>query len=958
VTGEPAAPRAAWPYAEVAVDVPFDRPSRPFVNGRPARDATFHYAVPPELAEQVGAGHVVWVPFGRRRLQGIVVALRQSSPVEGNRDILGLTEPRPTLSAADIALARWLNAYYLAPFFECLRLFLPPGGLGREERYYARTDRPLDAGATALTERQQAVLGLFDHGDRLSAAQVRARAGLAAAAAAAALGALVAHGWLAAAARLVDKRVGPRRERVAVRLVDDPDEVDARLRTLRPQRSADIVAWLRRPDVVLPTIEETCVATGCKRAALERLAEMGLATLAPAGVDDEGKDADDAVPSAVILHPRGIHARAAEHRLRGVEAHVAVLDRLAVAGGTASVREIRDGVPVSPKVLRDLESAGLVALAEHRLWRDPLAGLPLAPQPAPELTEDQARVWPEIARALGHAGWPGAGDAARPRVSYPLRPKVCLLFGVTGSGKTELYLRAIEHVLFQGRQALVLVPEIALTAQQVRRFAGRFPGRVGVWHSDLSDGERTDTWHRARDGLLDVIVGSRSAVFAPLPRLGLIILDEEHADAYKQDRAPRYHARDVALRRAALAGAAVILGSATPSVESFWRAERGEFRRLDLPRRVHRAMAGSGPPPSGARSKAADSVDVGTQADAGLPPVQIVDLRAELRAGNTSIFSRALRAALAETLDQGGQAILYLNRRGSATFVLCRDCGHVVACPRCHVPLTWHKGGAALVCHHCHHRQAPPLLCPVCASARIRYFGAGTERVEQAAREAFPAARTLRWDADTTPGRGAHDEILARFAGGHADILVGTQMIAKGLDLPRVMLVGVVSADTGLNFPDFRSAERAFQLLSQVAGRAGRSAQGGRVIFQTYAPDHPAIVSAARHDYEGFYRRELAFRAANRYPPFGRLVRLLVVASTDRAAREAAAQMAATLTGRIDELGLAETGIIGPAPAFFGRVRGRARWHLLVRSPDPHALLADMAFGPGWRVDVDPVDVL
>lgn len=916
----------------MVVDSPLGGAGRPGA-GRPAaqlgRDATFHYAIPPELEDQVAPGQLVWVPFGRRRLQGIVIALATTSPVERNRDILAVVDPRPALAPADIALARWLNAHYLAPFFECLRLFLPPGGLGQDERRFARTDRPaLTEALRALSPEEQQVFGLFTGARDLSEDQVRARLrgqGRAAPPAAtidAALDSLVQAGWLAAETHLADPRTRPKRVRVVQQLAFDPDEIDTRLRSIRKRRAADVLAYLRRPEAELPTVDEVVQATGCPRSVLADLAERGL--VAPD-------------PDYVLLAVRGVHAREAELALRGVEVHAAVLDGLAALGGTATLPQLRAVTPAPQKCLAELERVGLIHLGEEQVWRDPLAGLDLEPAPAPELTEDQAKVWPAIARMLGQGSW----AAVRPLVSFSTRPKVALVHGVTGSGKTELYLRAIEQVLDQGRQALVLVPEIALTAQQVRRFASRFPGRVGVWHSELSDGERRDTWHRAQSGLLDVIIGSRSAVFAPLARLGLIILDEEHADAYKQDRTPRYHARDVAIHRAALTGATVILGSATPMVESFWEAERGAYTLLALPRRVATSLGSRTVPDWGV-----------------LPPVHIVDMRAELRAGNISIFSRPLHQALAETLAAGGQAILYLNRRGNSTFVLCRDCGHVQSCPRCHSPLTWHSAGGALVCHHCNLRSAPPMLCPACGSGRIRYFGAGTERVEEVAREAFPEARIIRWDADTTGKRGAHEAILARFVGGRADILVGTQMIAKGLDLPRVTLVGVVSADTGLHFPDFRSSERSFQLLSQVAGRAGRSTLGGQVILQTYAPEHPAIVSAAAHDYAGFYRREIAFRAENRYPPFSRLVRLLFLAPTPRAAREESERMAQLLRGRIERLGLAETGVIGPAPAFFARERGRARWQLLVRSPDPHALLAEVAFGPGWRVDVDPVDVL
>lgn len=344
---------------------------------------------------------------------------------------------------------------------------------------------------------------------------------------------------------------------------------------------------------------------------------------------------------------------------------------------------------------------------------------------------------------------------------------------------------------------------------------------------------------------------------------------------------------------------------------------------------------------------------------APLPEVEIVDMRAELRANNTSIFSRRLQEALGEVLDRGEQAILFLNRRGSATFVLCRDCGHVQSCPRCRLPLTFHHTGHDLVCHHCNHREVPPLLCPACGRHRIRYFGAGTEKVAETARELFPGARLLRWDADTTGRRGAHDRLLAAFAGGQADILIGTQMIAKGLDLPRVTLVGIVSADTSLHLPDFRAGERTFQLLTQVAGRAGRSTLGGRVILQTYRPEVAPICHAARHDYAGFYAQELDFRREGAYPPYRRLVRLEYRSrSSERSAREATERVARLLRARIDNLGLDQTEVVGPAPAFFARLGGAWRWHLVIKARSPGELFEGLDLGPGWRIDVDPVDLL
>jgi primosomal protein N' len=543
-------------------------------------------------------------------------------------------------------------------------------------------------------------------------------------------------------------------------------------------------------------------------------------------------------------------------------------------------------------------------------------------------------------------------------------PHAFLLHGVTGSGKTEIYLRAIAEALEQGRGAMLLVPEIALAAQTVQRVAARFPGQVAVWHSNLSLGERYDTWQRVRDGALPVVVGARSALFAPIPNLGVILVDEEHEPAYKAGGSPRYHAREVALQLARLSGAPVILGSATPDVDTFRRAERGELKLLTLPKRVlahrqHLALqARSVKDPITTPVARPLDRQFHELSELPLPHVEVVDLREELKAGNRTIFSRALQRAIRETLDANQQVILFLNRRGAATFVLCRDCGHVMKCPRCETPLTFHTAEEALLCHHCNRRQPNPDQCPVCRGSHIRYFGLGTERVEAALREMFPRARPLRWDLDTSRTRGSHSAFLQHFIEGRADVLVGTQMIAKGLDLPRVTLVGVVSADTALYLPDFRSAERTFQLLTQVAGRAGRSPLGGRVILQTYNPDLPVIRAAAGHDYAAFYKDELAARRAGRYPPFKRLARLVFNGSGAQRAQHEAEQLANMLRGYVNRQGIPAVEIIGPAPCFYRLLRGQHRWHILVRANEPEALLQPIALPLGWRVDVDPMDLL
>jgi primosomal protein N' (replication factor Y) len=502
-----------------------------------------------------------------------------------------------------------------------------------------------------------------------------------------------------------------------------------------------------------------------------------------------------------------------------------------------------------------------------------------------------------------------------------------LLHGVTGSGKTEVYLRLTSEALARGQSAIVLVPEIALTAQVVARFVARFGERVALLHSALSAGERYDEWRRVLDGTADVVVGSRSALFAPLEKVGLIVVDEEQEPSYKQESAPRYHAVDAALELGRISGAAVVLGSATPRVVTYAAATNGDLTLLPLPERV---------------------------LDLPLPKTTVVDLRLELKANNRSTLSSALRTALKRTVERGEQAILYLNRRGFATVVLCRDCGYVVACPACEIPFALHADGR-LVCHRCG-REEPraPTVCPKCGSPRIRHLGVGTQRVEEDVRAAVPHARLARMDRDAVKKKGAHAAMYERMRSGQAQVIVGTQMVAKGFDLPGVSLVGVVNADTQLNLPDFTAAERTFELLTQVLGRSGRGTKGGQGILQTYLPDHYAIRAAAAHDYASFAADELRARRRFGYPPFGRLVLLQTSAAREATVERRATELAATL--RAAATGDAE--VLGPAPAFAAKRAGSYRAQLVLRGERPTALLDRVDIGPEWTVDVDPMTLL
>lgn len=589
--------------------------------------------------------------------------------------------------------------------------------------------------------------------------------------------------------------------------------------------------------------------------------------------------------------------------------------------------------------LRILEEMGLIALSEAQVWRDPLEQIEYISKDPPALTPEQANVWREIRTGIGATG------------------AAFLLHGVTGSGKTEIYLRAAGESMQLGRGSLVLVPEIALTPQTVRRFLARFPGRVGLIHSQLSAGERYDTWRRARAGDLDIIVGPRSALFTPLPDIGLIVLDESHDESYKESgRSPRYQTRDVARAYAGLCNAAVVYGSATPDIVTSYHSRSGVLTRLELPRRIlgHRERL----------NRQAERLAVvpryttahGEAQVIDLPPVRIVDMRQELRAGNASILSRALHRALDQTLAAGEQAILLLNRRGAATHIFCRDCGWVASCPRCERPLTQHPGQSRLLCHHCGYQRGDISACPQCGGSRVRHFGAGTQRLEAEIVRRFPHATPLRWDYDSTRAKGSHEIILAHFASQRADVLIGTQMVAKGLDLPMVTLVGVVSADIGLQLPDYRASERTFQLLTQVAGRAGRGILGGRVILQTYHPDHYAVRAAADHDYQTFYEQEIEHRRQLGYPPFRRLGRLLYRHTSASAAQreadilaESMRVSAAELSGRIE--------IIGPLPCFFAKVSGYFRWQIVLRGCELLPFIPD-PLPDGWSLDLDPVSTL
>ncbi len=896
------------PFAEVVVNIPVRRPHealQPVAPASAADDApeepsfqTFTYSIPGPLRGRLQPGHLVWVPFGARFVQGIVAALCAETEVR-TKPIASLAREEPVLTRAQVALAAWIAYDSVASMAEALRLLLPPGLLQRAP-------------------------------DKLG--------------------------------------VRSRRE-LLVELLVTPAAAEAALEEMaRETPAARLLRWfVLQPDARIDAAT-LCVACGLEeQSALRQPLRKGWL------LEEEGK---------IALGVPAERLAAVLDLARGLGSMRPVLQTIADAGGLIWRPDLYQRVETDLDTLRKLQEAGLVRLGEYVYFRDPLRGRNFGRTTALPLSSEQEVAWEALLRD-GFARWDEAPPAeSSPAAGSPAaggrRDAHFLLYGVTGSGKTEVYLRAIAETLARGRQAIVLVPEIALAPQTVRRVAARFPGRVTVIHSEMSTGERYDVWRALRNDEFDVVVGPRSALFAPMPRLGLIVIDEEHESSYKQDSEAWgsftifYDARRVARRLAALSGSILLCGTATPSLEIYADAMQGRVQLLSLGRRIAGALGvdadAPAPPTATAGSETgADATPTPASAPAQsarrryamLPPVEVVDMRQELRVGNRSIFSRSLQSELFATLEAGEQAILFLNRRGSHTVVMCRDCGAVAECPRCQVPLVYHERERVLRCHHCGGREPVPTSCAACGKTRIKYFGSGTEQIELRIRELAPRARLLRWDADTTTAKGSHERILERFAAHEADVLVGTQMIAKGLDLPLVTLVGVVSADVGLHLPDFRAAERTFQLLTQVAGRAGRSERGGRVVVQTYTPNHYAIQAAAQHDYHRFYEHEIAFRREHEYPPVRRMARLVLWERNADRARDEAHRLAAEVHWTLEALGLQEASrVFGPVTPFFARVRDYHRWQILLSCDDPSAVLRQLQIPLGWRIDIDPVSVL
>jgi primosomal protein N' (replication factor Y) len=809
------------PFAEVSVNSPI------------AQRKAFSYGIPSGLDLEIG--QAVWVPFGAKTLQGVVLELTQYPSVEETREIAGVIDSVPLLSPVHVSLAKWISNYYFTPLFDAVALMLPPG-FERKVMTFISKSSELSEISPSLPPEQKEILEAIYESDKVSLKELEKNFGI----------------------RQVSK----------------------------------VVSQLLRQNLVVRNYDLEKVRVKPKLVSFLRLK-------APVG------EIESALDSLKKRAPK----------------QAELLRYLLGRGKPVAVFTAKEETDISTQALKTLVKKGLIEIEEIQVDRDPVADKDINlsfPLPLTSTQESVLRtICSSFEKPYGKTG-------------------IFLLRGVTGSGKTEIYLRALADIVKRGKRGIVLVPEIAMTPQMIERFVSRFPGRVAVLHSELSLGEQFDEWWRIKNGEFDVVIGPRSALFAPQPDLGLIIMDEEHEWTYKQqDVSPRYHTREAAAKLAVLSGATLVLGSATPDVESYFKALKGEYTLLEMPERV--------------------TPDEGSP----LPKVEIVDLREELKAGNISLFSRSMFESIQTGLKNQEQVILFLNRRGSASFVECRNCGWVIRCRRCEVPMSYHFSEDKLVCHQCNTQMKAPLTCPQCQSRKIKYLGVGTEKLEQETMKVFPQARILRWDSDALRESGnSHEKIFNEFKAGKADILIGTQMVAKGLDLPGVTLVGVVSADVALNLPDFRAGERTFQLLSQVAGRAGRGSAGGKVIIQTYSPQHYAIQAAASHDYAAFYKKEIAYRRELHNPPYSRLVRLVFSHVNDKRCQEEAERMRKVLIQARDAKGIADVSFIGPAPCYIHKLRTMYRWQLIIRATDPLLLISEIQFPRGWSVDVDPVGVM
>lgn len=800
------------------------------VNSPAAQRNTFCYSVPSEFDLKVG--QAVLVPFGKNRLQGIVIRLSHTPSYEAEavRPIDTPLSDSPVITPTHIELSLWMSRYYLAPLWECLSLCLPPGFGGKVNVFVELRGSRCDISSLSESE-------------------------------------------------------------------------------------AELVEWLRgRGKVNVRDIQKQFGRTRSSRL-LQKLLDMHVVSRSEEPAPARVKPKLEKVIS--LLESNAEFLENCRKMLYRSEKQLKLVDALANAGGTLTLDQLKSNYGDVRSSVRLLEAKGIIKIMEKPVRRDPLVDYDIIPAGAPGLTPVQERAWQEVLSFIN-------GESEN---------RVCLLHGVTGSGKTELYLWAFEEILRRGKKGIFLVPEISLTPQVIQRFAARFGKRLAIYHSGLSQGEQYDEWHRIARGECDIVIGARSALFTPQVNPGLIIIDEEHEWTYKQSEdVPRYHTRLVAERLAELTGARVMLGSATPDVESYFLASHGRYRLVMLPERYSS---------SGAKV---------------MPSVDIVDMREEVRYGH-DVFSRLLLERLRGVLERKEQAIMFLNRRGTASFARCFSCGFTVRCPRCLVALTYHMPEGRLMCHHCNYRMYLPRICPECGRQAINLYGIGTKRVEDELRKRFPEARIFRWDSDLKNGRNVYTSVMERLVRREIDILVGTQMIAKGLDLPAVTLACVIHADSGINYPDFRAAERTFQLTCQIAGRAGRGDSPGVVVVQTYNPAHYAILAAARHDYNMFYEKELAYRKALGYPPFNQMALMLFSHTNEEMCHRKANEMLRLLQNEKLKRGITNLRFIGPVPAVVPRLRGKFRQQIVLCGRDLSDFLSAIPLPEGWILDIDPVGV-
>lgn len=865
--------------ARIIVDVPSKDTNRPF-----------DYIVPESMSSWIEVGSRVSVPFGPRTLQGFVIELMHGSSIESSKlkKVQQLLDVVPPLPPDLISLAAWMSSRYVCTYTACLQVMIPSALKGKSEK-------AVRLGAEAAAYLQQAPASAWDESS-------------------------TSH-ELHGAVDESDSREQYRHTRHAA--ASPSEELSGQQAVMGEETLIGSLLRHRADEPLLRQVWQYVQAHEpiAANKLLERFphASRLIKTSLLAGWLVETERIKDRIGvkklKRVSLNLSFEEARQHAAAIRA-KRQQEVLSQLIDNQGELPLKDL------NASAVKALADKGLLTIDDVEVLRDPYSGRNFKPSEPLPLTEEQQGVFDRIKEALDC-------DA----------PQSFLLHGVTGSGKTEVYLQSIAHCLEQGKEAIVLVPEISLTPQMVERFKSRFGSKVAVMHSRLSQGERYDEWRKIREGRVQVAIGARSAVFAPFQHIGLIIMDEEHETSYKQEETPRYHARDVSIERARLHHAVVVLGSATPSIETYYSAKVKHDE--PLPRGLE--------PPLYPLKMLSMQERVGGRP---MPPVRIVDMREQLKIGNRSMFSGPLEQAIEERLERGEQTVLLLNRRGYSTFVMCRTCGYVAQCPECDISLTYHMKTEHLRCHYCGYTERAPSLCPSCESEHIRFFGTGTQKVEEQLARRFPGIRVIRMDVDTTTEKGSHERMLQQFRERKADVLLGTQMVAKGLDFPYVTLVGVIAADSALHMPDFRASEKTFQLLTQVEGRAGRHHLPGEVIVQTYAPEHYSITYASGHDYTGFASDELRHRMAQMVPPFSRIALLTMTHEQlpllVRAAENAALRIKelAERKGYLQSLHHATEAIdvFGPVASPIPRIKNKYRFQCVVKCRghiDLSALMAE-----------------